>query len=264
MLKLLFGYIKNIFKPKGSKKLLIPSTNLKSFNKEISPNDTMFLGDNQFYFYWGMWSLNCVQKVLAKLKKQKINNILDLPCGHGRSMRFFKAAFPSANLTACELDKDGVDFCVKTFGAKGVYSSTNPSEISLNNKYDLIWCGSLFTHLDQHKWREFLTFFSDHLEQDGVLIFTTHGNNIIRHLRSGKVDLGLGKTALKELLKQHDSAGIAYCDYPEQNGYGVSLSQNEWVLNLIKEFPKLSLIEEKPSKWGGPFYYQNVYTVVRN
>jgi hypothetical protein len=102
------------------------------------------------------------------------------------------------------------------------------------------------------------------MEQGGVLVFTTHGKNIVKHLRSGKIDLGLEKTEIKELLKQYDSTGIAYCDYTDQNGYGISLSKNEWVLSLLKEFPELSLVEKKPDKWGTLFYHQDAYSLVRS
>ena len=47
--------------------------------------------------------------------------MLDFACGHGRVMRTLKAAFPDALLTACDIDRDGVDFCARTFGAAPVY-----------------------------------------------------------------------------------------------------------------------------------------------
>lgn len=163
----------------------------KKINQKISPNDSVYKDDQDNYFKWGKWALVSIKKTLFDVNKKNVKSILDLPCGHGRVLRFLKAAFPEAIITACEIDKDGVDFCVDTFDVKGVYSADNPAEIPIKEKFDLIWCGSLLTHLDQNKWRGFIKFFSQHLEKNGVLIFTTHGECIVKVLREGRETIGL-------------------------------------------------------------------------
>ena len=96
-----------------------------------------------------------------------------MPCGHGRVLRTLRAAYPQAEIVACDIDTDGVDFCAKTFDAIPVYSKENPEEIDLRRKFDLIWVGSLFTHIRDERWPEFLSFFSRVLAPGCVLIFTT-------------------------------------------------------------------------------------------
>lgn len=131
--------ITRVFGKKKQQKPLMPEILFNDFIKEISTNDSMYQSDNLYYFYWGKWALDCVEKTLEKVGKREINNILDLHCGHGRALRFFKVAFPEATLTDCVIDREGVDFFVKTFGAKGVYSTKNLDEIQLDEKFDLGW-----------------------------------------------------------------------------------------------------------------------------
>lgn len=248
--------INRIISKKKQQEPLIPETSFKGFIKEISPNDSMYQADKLYYFYWGKWALDCVEKTLEKAGKREINKILDFPCGHGRALRFFKAAFPEATLTASDIEKDGVDFCVKTFGARGVYSSESPFEIQLDEKFDLIWCGSLLTHLDQDLWGDFLNFFSEHLEKDGVLLFTTHGECVVKCLRKKTVNLGLGEEEITKLLQDYNSTGFGYLNYSGQNDYGISISSPEWVKSLLKGFPNLHLVEHNPIGWGSVNYYQ--------
>lgn len=235
----------------------------KDIIKKTSPNDLMYKTDKYNYFNWGKWALACIRKTLQKVDKKNIRSILDLPCGHGRTLRFLKAAFPEAVITACEIDKDGVDFCVNTFGVRGAYSTSNPVEIPIKEKFDLIWCGSLLTHLNQDKWHGFIKFFSDHLEENGVLIFTTHGECIVKYLREGRGSIGLEPKLIPKILEDYDSNGFGYINYFGHNDYGVSLSSVAWVLNLLKEFPQLDLIEHDPKGWGSTKYHQDSFAVIR-
>lgn len=243
--------------------LVVPKISLNKVNIEVSPNDSMFNYDSVFYFSWGKWALDCIERTLEKIEKQEVKSILDLPSGHGRVLRFLKAKFPEAKITACEIDQDGADFCVKTFGVKGVYSKDDPTKIEISEKFDLIWCGSLLTHLDQTKWLSFIEFFSNHLEKNGVLIFTTHGECIIKYLQNGKEDLGLDNKKIKRVLEDYDSSGFGYSNYLGNENYGVSLSSSTWVLDLFKIFPQLELIEHNPQGWGSKKYHQDSYAFIR-
>src|SRR4029453_1584213 len=92
----------------------------------ISPLDGMYVaGGEAHYFGVGADALKLVRQAMSLAGKENISSILDLPCGHGRVLRYLKAAFPQASLTACDLDHGCVDFCVATFGARGVYSAAD-------------------------------------------------------------------------------------------------------------------------------------------
>jgi len=87
--------------------------------------------DREYYFRCGRSAVECIQNALAiaAIPQPRIKRILDLPCGHGRVLRYLRAAFPEAEIAACDLLRDGVDFCSSTFGATAVYSSDEPDAI---------------------------------------------------------------------------------------------------------------------------------------
>src|SRR5581483_10052394 len=72
--------------------------------RRISPRDEMYAGDADHYFGVGRSALRCVRLAMLAAGKQRVCRILDLPSGHGRVLRYLKAAFPEARLTACDLD----------------------------------------------------------------------------------------------------------------------------------------------------------------
>ena len=118
-----------------------------------------------------------------------------------------KAAFPGAHLTACDINRGGVDFCAETFGASPVYSAEAPTEISLPGPFDLIWCGSLFTHLDADRWPGFLKVVFWDLGVGGVAVLTTHGREAFRRLRRGDT-YGLDQDQIATILRGFGERGF--------------------------------------------------------
>src|SRR5207237_3128793 len=141
----------------------------------ISYEDGMYKGDGAHYFHVGLDAIHRIEEALAAASIETVNNILDFPCGYGRVLRFLVQRFPDARVTACELLPDAVRFCAETFNAIPAQSAYELDTLTLGARYDLIWCGSLATHLDARRTRELLRFFARHLAPGGLLLFTTHG-----------------------------------------------------------------------------------------
>ena len=182
--------------------------------------------------------------------KERLGSILDLPSGHGRVLRTLAAAFPDAKITACDIDHDCVDFCAKTFGAVAVYSRERPHQIPISGKFDLIWCGSLLTHLDAPLWSEFLLLFQTLLRPSGLLVFTTHGRRVARPLKSRSgYFVGLGEDAARGIVADWERTGFTYGDYAGQQGRGVSLSSPSWVCARVCEIGSLRLVNYTERGW---------------
>ena len=221
--------------------------------QKVSKRDLMHIAAPHHYFQWGEEALKRTQLTLARddvaQEVRGVKRILDLPCGHGRELRYFKAAFPEAQITACDLDRDAVDFCAQTFGATPVYSHVDPQQVSLEGQFDLIWCGSLLTHLNISSWVGFLKLFQAHLAPNGILIFTTHGPHIAELMRKGELELGVPPQAVQSILADYERGGFGYSDYENQSGIGVSLSSPEWVRSCLAEIDGLRLIEYAERGW---------------
>ncbi len=201
--------------------------------REIAPDDEMYDGKLEHYFGVGESAMRCIDSALfnAGREKRSVRRILDLPSGHGRVMRSFRAAFPNAELTACDLNRSGVDFCAKTFGAVPVYSEIDVNRIRLQGKFDLIWSGSLLTHLSEEHCREFIRLFDSVLDVGGIMMFTTHGRRTEDWMTGGHWNYGLSANQIAELLTSYYQNGFGYVDYSDKNpGYGISICTPSFVL----------------------------------
>ena len=131
------------------KRLVIPANYPWSeVSTVISPNDEMLAGtDYAHYLAVGVSAMQNVHDTLKMHGLSSPSSILDMPCGHGRVTRALRAVFPAADISVCDLNEDGVDFCAKHFDARPFLSSSDFSTLDLGRKFDVIWVGSLITHL---------------------------------------------------------------------------------------------------------------------
>lgn len=208
---------------------------LDKLDRRVHPGDAMINREiPEGYFALGRAALECIQECIGD---QRPASILDLPCGHGRVLRFLRAAYPDASITACDIDREGVDFCAQ-LGATPLYSSEDPSDID-TGKFDLIWCGSLLTHFDAPQWRDWLDFFQSHLEPGGSLVLTTHGRAYARE--DAPIDM---PPEGPELLTRYRQTGFAF-----HAGWHLSFSSPAWVFDQIDHRPVTTRFVEQG--WHG-------------
>lgn len=221
---------------------------LDEFDREVirtvASRDEMFVNE-EHYFGSGRSALEWIGLSLraARRPPDEVGRILDLPCGHGRVMRYLRAAFPRAAITACDLLREGVDFCAETFGAEPLYSDEDPSKIVLErDAYDLVWVGSLLTHLDARRWPGFLKLFRACLRPGGLLVFTTCG----RHSYDQSVRQ---KTLPPEVVYGYERGGFGYADYEGAAGYGNSLSSAAWVFGQVGRLDEMRVVLYSERAW---------------
>jgi len=200
--------------------------------RNISPRDTMFRWhERDHYFSVGRSARECIRASMRAAHKADAARILDFGCGYGRVLRVLREEFPGASITASDVGRDAVDFCERTFGASGVYSSTDPRDIRFEDEFDLIWVGSVFTHLDETVWDGLLRVLAGALATAGLLIFTTEGPAVADTLRAGQLDFGLEPDAVQSILRDFAVTGFGYADYatrerydhPRSGRYGVTV-----------------------------------------
>ena len=217
-----------------------------NLKREISPHDEMYDGLRGMYLQQGVAALMRVKRAMRLASLRDASRILDLACGHGRVLRFLGAAFPEAELTACDINRDGVDFCAATFDAKPVYSDADPSKIPLQGEFDLVWVGSLFTHLDRARWLDFLSFAVDKVASGGVLVFTTLGPLHSPALR----DFGLVDDQIGAILDDYERDGFGFQNYVDNADWGLTVCSEEFVVSAIESRPEVRLLDYAPSNWG--------------
>ena len=164
----------------------LPASDVTPASTLIAPDDDMCCGDADHYFRVGREALAFVRDARMMTGGDHVGAILDLPCGYGRVARWLRGGFPGARLTVSDTNASGVAFCVEHFGATGVVAQLDGAHWALlPDAYDVIWCGSLLTHLDRDRW-------VDHRRRwvtaRGVVVFTTHGTQSWRWLQSGDAE----------------------------------------------------------------------------
>ena len=216
---------------------------VEGVHSRIDPADEMFDANREHYFGVGQSAMRMVRLAMLAggTRPEGIKEILDLPCGHGRVLRTLRAAFPGAGITACDIRRDGVDYCARTFGAKPVYSRNPIAEVDLGGRFDLIWCGSLLTHLDGESWIEFLDCFEKHLNLGGLLVFTIHGRSVLKRFQSGW-DYGLDIEGMRRVIAGVQSTGFGYVDYPNNAGYGISIAGRDWTMKMLARYRRLKAL----------------------
>jgi len=83
---------------------------LSQVSSRIYPGDGMYNGDGAHYFKVGLSAIRCIDEALAQANLNKLQTILDLPCGSGRVMRFLRPRFPEAEITACDFNRGRCSF----------------------------------------------------------------------------------------------------------------------------------------------------------
>lgn len=217
-------------------------------SQRIAAGDEMYSGREKHYRSAGQSAWRCIAAALLAAGAEEPERVLDMPCGHGRVLRVLRRALPDAAITACDLDKDGVDFCAEEFGAAPVYSHEDLSTLEFESPFDLIWCGSLVTHLDAAGWLAVFRLFLRSLRPRGVAVVTFHGRWAAYRMQQGS-NYGLPRERVESILEQYAATGFGYADYEDAAAYGVSLSAPAWLLRELAPWPELRVVTLAERQW---------------
>lgn len=218
-----------------------------SVSQAIAADDVMFNTGKDWYFLVGESALGCVLSVLPLSRLRTVASVLDLPCGHGRVSRHLRAAFPEADLAVCDIDPGGVDFCAANFRARGIPSKPELADVDLGGRFDVIWVGSLFTHVDKRKTDRWLRYLCRHLTNDGVLVASFHGTWAREvHLKHYPM---IGERDWSKIEKECAKVGFGYRPYPNQD-YGISLSRPSAIVDMSCAISGTRLLSYTERGWA--------------
>jgi SAM-dependent methyltransferase len=216
--------------------------------------------DLEGYLAVGKSALGVIRLAQMAARKPDFSTILDFPSGHGRVLRWLRAAYPQARLTASDILTEGVDFCREEFGATAVYSNPHPVPTMFRDHYDLIFVGSLLTHVDVDLWERLIDLWHALLLPDGLLVVTTHGRLVAERMRVGHL-YGYPEPAIKRLLRAYDHAGFGFLeDNPATADYGITLSNPDWGIRQLLRHRDLRLVLCAEALWDN---HQDAIAVVK-
>lgn len=100
--------------------------------------------------------------------------VLDFASGYGRMTRHLIADVPKDSVWVSDIYAEGVAFQQREFGVNGIVSTTEPNQFPQGNQFDCILVSSLFTHLPENRFVEWLRCLGDLVKSGGLLLFSVH------------------------------------------------------------------------------------------
>jgi 2-polyprenyl-3-methyl-5-hydroxy-6-metoxy-1,4-benzoquinol methylase len=134
---------------------------------ELASHDQMHTQDWHYYGVGmsALWALQAVTRARMGIRAdlEFPRRVLDFGCGCGRVTRWLRQGFPQADIHVTDLRQADVQWCVDNFGCK-------PLDVQLDStQFDLIWVGSVFTHLAEGAARDLLAALLSSLAEDVVI-----------------------------------------------------------------------------------------------
>jgi SAM-dependent methyltransferase len=220
---------------------------LALISTEISPADAMLrFPDLPHYFACGASALNLIAGIVTLAEASTPTRILDFGSGAGRVTRWLRAAYPDAAIEACDVREGDVAFCRDRLGVEGWTSSTDIDALPQKKSFDLIWVGSVLTHLSAESTVRLLRRWIDWTNPGGLVIATLHGRTAVDLAASGKMTYS---ASWETILEGWRRDGYGYADHPDSPGYGISLTSMAWTAALVASWPDVRLVALAERAW---------------
>lgn len=236
----------------------MPSSVMDVVSRQISPGDAMFEGNLEHYFWVGESALNNVLSALDAAGTSP-KKILDFGAGAGRVTRWLVAAFPEAEIHARDVRDEDMNFVRQTFGAKAETVNPDLNALKFADRYDLIWVGSVITHLSAPETKRLVKKLFSRLEPKGVLVASFHGRHAV-DLRGTSHIVYIENEAWQKVKKGYFATGYGYADYRGETGYGISATSRSWIVALIKSLRSCRLLHLTEGGWAD---HHDVFAIQR-
>jgi SAM-dependent methyltransferase len=220
-----------------------------SVDVTISDRDDMFVAGQLDHYLWaGRAALEIISEAMLLARKTRFDSLLDMPCGYGRVTRHLVKFFSESELFVSEIDKAKQTFCASTFGGREI---DLPADFSgePTRQFDLIFVGSLLTHLDATQSIDAIRYLLKSLSQGGLLIITTQG----RYATSQAASLGyLRHSTLRSFMRN----GFGY--EARAGGDNRMVMAPSWVLRTLEAMPDVRVLGYKEQGWA---LHQDVFVL---
>jgi hypothetical protein len=212
----------------------------------IHSNDGMFDGDFTHYNSVGK---QATEIILANLFSLDPNfKILFIPCGHGRNLRHFTKFLDSNQIYASDIDETAIDFMRSNFNVNALISDPQFSRIKDFPKMNIIFVGSLITHLNENDSIKLIKLLSKKLKNSGLMILSSHGDFVCSRL-GGEFNYGLDQEAALKLKEDYTKTGYGFAPYFHNPHYGISVISLIWFSKLVQTLYSLRLKNTFSKLW---------------
>ena len=204
-------------------------------NRTLAPGDGMYKGNDAYYLEAGASALRLVHHALAAGRRNvgQVRHVLDYACGFGRVLRWLQAGFPLARIVAADANPKAVNAVKEVFDVDAFVLDLSLRE-EIGGEFDLIWVGSLATHLPENQLRAVIVRLGSLLSPRGLVVATTHGPYVANRIASGEKAYGLDPKGIAGLLSAYEHSGYGFSAYPKQQSYGIAVCTASKLMSLIE------------------------------
>ena len=170
----------------SSIEVFLAANDLDGLDVTISKNDLMYQyilreqGSKTAAYLWYLESglqMHMVVEAIANGKRRRLANVdrfLDFASGYGRLTRFLVRSMNPRRVWVAEVKKRAVEFQQRQFGVNGFVSNLIPKQTRVEERFDIIFVASLFSHLPDSTFGPWLQRLCDFLSPSGVIAFSVH------------------------------------------------------------------------------------------
>lgn len=125
----------------------------------------------------GMQIVDDMERVLrsASTSLAQCRDLLDFGCGCGRLPLALQQRWRDLNVAGCDVDERAIRWCQANLAGRYVINGALPPTPFADDSFDVIWCGSVFTHLDEDRQDRWLVELRRILRPGGILLASVHG-----------------------------------------------------------------------------------------
>jgi SAM-dependent methyltransferase len=205
----------------------LPPRRVPGIPGPVHRNDLMYepgsAGAAETYVHVGRSAVAACEQSLAAVGRtwKDVGSALDFGCGHGRVARHLAVALSMSGaprLTVTDLDAEAVRFVAAQFSARGVISERPLAQLEVG-RHDLVWAGSVATHLPEATWMDWIALVARSLNPGGLFVFTSHAPECLD--RDFNDEWVQARPSLRADLER---SGYAYVPYRYTSGgeYGLT------------------------------------------
>ncbi|MBX9604428.1 MAG: class I SAM-dependent methyltransferase [Bryobacteraceae bacterium] len=170
--------------------------------------------DANWFVTSGRQSVQDIQSALLSVGRTLAGNerILDFGCGCGRILLHLSEVVPPASITGVDIDSEATEWLRPKVDATIVTIPELPPMPFNDGSFDLVYCHSVFTHLDENYQDRWLAELRRVVRPGATLVVSFSGAKAVEHLRelwtSAGADAG-------PMLAQLEAAGLLYIEDDE-------------------------------------------------
>lgn len=108
-----------------------------------------------------------------------LSSVLDFASGYGRLTRVLAQKLPRDRIWISDIYAEAVAWQAKAFGVHAFPSAADPGLIRHERTHDIVWVGSMFSHLPAPLFHQWLSRLWSFVSPRGVLCFSVHDETLL-------------------------------------------------------------------------------------